>query len=327
MCFVAGKYMSINDRIVVRSSTDNHVLFKVFRAVYKHNATCGDILPYIEHRHSELEISVISSGSGIYSCCGIDYDFKEGDIFLHCGNDVHCFKYISPEERLSLLVLQFDPRLIWTHCGEWFNPKYLQLFTGNNLNSRHLSNDTPEAKEIASLMDECFRECCKQQPAYEMIVKAKLLLILSILVRYYYDYFPQNNAEMDSRNINHIERSMDYILRNLSTQLTLQDIANEAHMSRSYYSATFKQLNGVSVWGYITSQRINRAQHLLESTTLPVIEISEYCGYNNIANFNRSFKKITGKTPRVYRKDYLSALAKKGGNNEEESRSPHIAYN
>ena len=255
------------------------------------------------------------------------HDFKEGDIFLHCGNDVHCFKYISPEERLSLLVLQFDPRLIWTHCGEWFNPKYLQLFTGNNLNSRHLSNDTPEAKEIASLMDECFRECCKQQPAYEMIVKAKLLLILSILVRYYYDYFPQNNAEMDSRNINHIERSMDYILRNLSTQLTLQDIANEAHMSRSYYSATFKQLNGVSVWGYITSQRINRAQHLLESTTLPVIEISEYCGYNNIANFNRSFKKITGKTPRVYRKDYLSALAKKGGNNEEESRSPHIAYN
>ena len=80
-------------------------------------------------------------------------------------------------------------------------------------------------------------------------------------------------------------------------------------MSRSYYSATFKQLNGVSVWGYITAQRIDRAQHLLESTSLPVMEISEHCGFNNIANFNRSFKKITGKTPRGYRKDVQGRLS------------------
>lgn len=297
-----GRIMSIADRIVVRSSTDNHVLFKVFRAVYKQNSGCEEH-SNTEHRHSELEISAITTGQGIYSCSGIDYDFKPGDIFLHCGNDVHCFKYINPHERLSMLVIQFDSRLIWTQGGEWFNPRYLQLFTGNNLNSRHMSNTEPEAKRIASLIEECFDECCKHLPAYEMVVKAKILLMLSILIRYYYDYFPQKDTDIDFRNINHIERSMDYILCNLSSHLSLDDIANEAHMSKSYYSSTFRKLNGVSVWGYITAQRINKAQHLLESTTLPIIEICEYCGYNNIANFNRAFKKITGKTPRDYRKD------------------------
>lgn len=310
--------MSIADRMVIRSSTDNHVLFKVFRAVYKQCASCGGELPYVEHRHSELEISVIITGRGCYSCCGIDYDFQPGDIFLHCGNDAHCFKFIDSEERLSMLVLQFDPRLIWTHGGEWFNPRYLQLFMGNSLNSRHMSYTEPEAGRIAALMEECFDECCKHLPAYEMVVKAKLLLILSILVRYYYDYFPQKDADIDFRNINHIERSMDYILDNLSSQLSLDDIAAEAHMSKSYYSSTFKKLNGVSVWGYITAQRINRAQHLLESTTLPVTEICEHCGYNNIANFNRSFKKITGKTPRDYRKDLQPGCGRRG--EKEESR-------
>ena len=299
--------MAFANRIVVRSSSDNHVLFKVFRAVY--NTSGDELRPYFEHRHSELEISVIATGSGTYTCSGVDYDFSSGDVFLHCGNDEHCIKYIAAGERLSMLVFQFDPRLIWTHGGEWFDTKYLQIFTGNSMNSRHMPNTAPEAKAIGMLMEESLEECCRRRPAYEMVVKAKLLLMLSILIRYFYDYFPERATEMDSRNIGHIERSMDYILAHLSSPLTLQDIAKEAHMSRSYYSATFKQLNGVSVWGYITAQRIDRAQHLLESTSLPVMEISEHCGFNNIANFNRSFKKITGKTPRGYRKDVQGRLS------------------
>ena len=144
--------MAFANRIVVRSSSDNHVLFKVFRAVYN---TAGDEMrPYFEHRHSELEISVIASGSGIYTCSGVDYDFSSGDVFLHCGNDEHFMKYIAAGERLSMLVFQFDPRLIWTHGGEWFDTKYLQIFTGNSMNSRHMPNTAPEAKAIGMLMEE-----------------------------------------------------------------------------------------------------------------------------------------------------------------------------
>ena len=75
-------------------------------------------------------------------------------------------------------------------------------------------------------------------------------------------------------------------------------------MSRTYYSTMFKMLNGVSVWTYIINQRIDRAQQLLEKSEMSVIEICEKCGFNNLSNFNKAFKKITGKTPSEYRKEF-----------------------
>ena len=51
------------------------------------------------------------------------------------------------------------------------------------------------------------------------------------------------------------------------------------------------------------NMRIENAQHLLETTDRSILDISGSCGYNNISNFNRAFRRVTGKTPREYRKD------------------------
>ena len=96
---------------------------------------------------------------------------------------------------------------------------------------------------------------------------------------------------------------MQFILKHLDAQLSLDDLAREAQMSRSYYSTTFRRLNGVSVWDYIMNKRIENAQHLLETTDRSILDISGSCGYNNISNFNRAFRRVTGKTPREYRRD------------------------
>ena len=98
---------------------------------------------------------------------------------------------------------------------------------------------------------------------------------------------------------------MNFILSHLESPLTLDMLAREARMSRSYYSTMFKVLNGVSVWDYITEQRINLAQYQLETTEKSVTQVSEACGFNSIANFNRAFKKLTGTTPREYRRSIL----------------------
>lgn len=287
-------------RVVVRSSADDHVLFRVFQAHYPH--TPGGVQPYTEHHHAELEISSILSGSGVYSCSGVDYPFRAGDVFMHCGNDAHCFERIGQGTPLSLVVIQFEPRFIWMPGGEWFDSKYLQLFMENSTISRHISHDAPVAQTICGLLQESFQECHDQNPAYDMLVKAKLLTILANLARYFHNDLSCDVSPINIRHLKHMEHSINYILSHLDESLTLDLLAKEARMSRSYYSTMFKSLNGVSVWNYITSQRIDKAQRLLESTVLSVTQISESCGFNNIANFNRAFKKTTGRTPRVYRK-------------------------
>ena len=136
-----------------------------------------------------------------------------------------------------------------------------------------------------------------------MLVKAKLLAMLSNLVRYFHKELPEPPEMPNSRHREQIERSMQFILKHLDAQLSLDDLAHEAQMSRSYYSTSFRKLNGVSVWEYIMNMRIENAQHLLETTDRSILDISGSCGYNNISNFNRAFRRVTGKTPREYRKD------------------------
>lgn len=298
----------LKQRNVIRSSKDDHVLFKVFRAYY------DDVMPveqpYTEHHHSEFELSVIESGSGCYSCAGIDYEFQAGDVFMHCGNDNHCFKRIDREDSLHLLVIQFEPKFVWTSGGDWFDSKYLQIFIGGEKNEicRHIESEEPVAKEIWALLDNSFEECRKHEPAYDMFVKANLLGILAKLARYYDTELQKKKFPIKMDNIGLMEKSMNYILSHLEEKLTLDELAKETGMSKSYYSTMFKQLNGVSVWNYVMNQKISKAQYLLETEEANITEISERCGFNNISNFNHFFKKITGHTPSEYRKKMKSEM-------------------
>ena len=202
-------------------------------------------------------------------------------------------------------MIQFEPKFVWTSGGDWFDSKYLQIFMSGEKNeiSRHIVREEPVAQEIRKLLNDSFEECRKHRPAYDMFVKANLLMILANLARYYDAELKQKEFPIKLENIGHMENSMNYILGHLEENLTLDVLAKEAGMSRSYYSTMFKTLNGVSVWNYIMHQRISKAQYMLEESDASIIEISEKCGFSSISNFNRAFKKITQKTPREYRKN------------------------
>ena len=89
----------LSDRVIIRSDDDDHVLFKVFRALY--SKEISRVRPYYDHHHSELEISCIVFGEGVYTCEGVDYAFTKGDIFFHCVNDKHCFKKLEKRHELE----------------------------------------------------------------------------------------------------------------------------------------------------------------------------------------------------------------------------------
>ena len=297
-----------SDRIVVRSDTDSHVLFSVFKVYYPYADKAE--ARYILHHHPELEISCILDGAGIYHCAGNDYPFSAGDVFFHRSNDVHYAKTLdTPDGKIPrLLVIRFAPRFIWSPGGEWFNSKYLQLFTQQNSIRRMIPHGERAAQIIVSLLAEIFEECRGQEPSYDLLVKAKLMTILANMARYYYRELEAEDAPgINQRHLEQMERSTSFILSHLGEDLTLEDLAHEACMSRSYYSTVFKSLNGLSVWEYITRQRIDLAQYQLETTANSVLQISEACGFNSIANFNRSFKKLTGKTPTEYRKSIAAS--------------------
>ncbi|MBQ6488217.1 MAG: helix-turn-helix domain-containing protein [Solobacterium sp.] len=100
-----------------------------------------------------------------------------------------------------------------------------------------------------------------------------------------------------------ISDAVNYINASLNHQdLSLALVADELSVSRSYLSARFSEETGMTITDYITKRRIENAQDLLENTSFPVQDIASLSGYDDPAYFTRIFKKMTGISPRDYRK-------------------------
>lgn len=88
-----------------------------------------------------------------------------------------------------------------------------------------------------------------------------------------------------------------YIDAHFMEDLTLGDLARHAYLSPSYLSHAFREWTGSSPKQYILLSRIALARELLSSTDLSVAAVASRCGFGDVSNFIRSFKKETGTTP------------------------------
>lgn len=255
-----------------------------------------------EHRHSAFEVSIIAKGHGQYRVGEKLYQFAPGDVFLFSTNEAHCITEAIDD--LQVINLQFEPRFIWLPGNDTFDLRYLDVFFHRNEHFSHqLAHDDPRANEIRSLLMEIDREFQQKDAFYDMMVKNKLLTMLVLVLRNYAQWFETNTGNQKIQLLDQLRAVMQYIDDNLFSDLNLEALADAAHMSRSHFSALFKQLNGLSPWEYIVSRRISHAAGLLRSTALSVTQIAIDCGFNTTANFNYAFRRQTGKTPTQYRKE------------------------
>lgn len=96
-------------------------------------------------------------------------------------------------------------------------------------------------------------------------------------------------------------RSVHYIQKNFAAQLTIEHLATQAGISRYHFCRKFKKHTGMSPMNFVTLMRIEKAKGLLRSHN-PVSAVAVKVGFNDLGNFIRSFKKITGQTPSAYKK-------------------------
>jgi AraC-like DNA-binding protein len=93
----------------------------------------------------------------------------------------------------------------------------------------------------------------------------------------------------------------DYIEHNYAKTVNLSDVASLVNMSESAFSHFFKKRTNQSFKDYLINVRISHACQLLTKTTNSVSEICFACGFNNLSNFMRVFKRKKGNTPSDYR--------------------------
>lgn len=115
------------------------------------------------------------------------------------------------------------------------------------------------------------------------------------------DYQKQNSATTKCHNPDWVLDSVVYIKNNFCSKITLQELIDRSHVSRSLFIRKFKQYTSKSPLEYAMDLRLNKALSALNMVDQSISDIAYECGFASASDFSKKFKEWTGFTPNEYR--------------------------
>jgi AraC-like DNA-binding protein/mannose-6-phosphate isomerase-like protein (cupin superfamily) len=114
--------------------------------------------------------------------------------------------------------------------------------------------------------------------------------------------------EQFSYNSRRIEKAFQYMNNNYDRSVTLNEVARLVNMTEVSFSRFIRKRTGNTFIDTLNEIRLGHASKKLIDTTHSISEISYICGFNNISNFNRIFKKKKGCTPKEFRESFSNGI-------------------
>ena len=256
------------------------------------------------HIHPECELNFIENAKGAQRIVGDSIEeIDEEELVLVTNPHLeHAWKdYRNVSKNIHEITIQFHPDLL---TDTFLNKNQMisirQLF-------RHDERGVAFSREsIAKVRPLLKTLTCENDSFYSLI---KLLIILHELSidkgmrELSTGQFAANVMHQHSSDES-LGRVMDYLSRHYSEVIRLSEVAEMVNMSESSFCRFFKQHTSKSFIDFLTDIRLGAASRALIDSSLSIAEIGYDCGFNNLSNFNRIFKKKKGVTPSEFRDNY-----------------------
>lgn len=256
------------------------------------------------HIHPECELNFIENAKGAQRIVGDSIEeIDEEELVLVTNPHLeHAWKdYRNVSKNIHEITIQFHPDLltdIFLNKNQMISIR--QLF-------RHAERGVAFSREsIAKVRPLLKTLTCENDSFYSLI---KLLIILHELSidkgmrELSTGQFAANVMHQHSSDES-LGRVMDYLSRHYSEVIRLSEVAEMVNMSESSFCRFFKQHTSKSFIDFLTDIRLGAASRALIDSSLSIAEIGYDCGFNNLSNFNRIFKKKKGVTPSEFRDNY-----------------------
>ena len=253
------------------------------------------------HAHAKIEISLILRGTGIYRTPKRDYKVAPGDIYFFRPNESHYLTNIESHD-VVLLSLHIAPYYLYTNSHPSLTSEYIGFLSSNYRIESHRINDFGPEEQInmiASNIHNIWVEMQNEENNFDICVKNYISIISICLSRVLSSNHAEDSAARNS--CQKIGAAIEYINQHFRENITLEILAEQVGYSRSHFSAEFHKWMGMTTWNYISIKRVEEALALIKTTDLPILEIALACGFNNAANFGKTFKKYTNLTPSSFR--------------------------
>ena len=259
-------------------------------------------LTYPLHHHPYFEINWILSGSGERIVGQKITAFKNNDLTLIGPNLPHQFRgsKIEGEERSGYhsIILQFHPGVF----GEEFIAREETAAIKNLLEraKRGLVFGDALKKDAAGILSKLLHA-----DSFEgILLFLQLLNLFANTDNFHYLSGFKWEEPPAGKGQELTDRIFHYIFENYTGDLQLEELADLAGISKSAFSHYFKKRTGKTFSVFLNELRISHANHLLRESEKNIAEVCYASGFNNLAYFNRVFKKSHSFSPRDYRKKY-----------------------
>jgi AraC-like DNA-binding protein len=162
----------------------------------------------------------------------------------------------------------------------------------------------PVTAELTAVLEHHFREC------YDSIMGTfvwQRMIFITQTIQHLLGHLFFNNRlfspALRSSQFRNLDSTLDYLRKNIDKPLTLQNMADQAQLSKSHFARLFKEQTNYSPIDYFIRLKLQRACMQLSLTRQTIREISLAVGYEDPYYFSRLFKKIIGKSPSQFRAD------------------------
>lgn len=258
------------------------------------------------HYHPELELHYTIQGEGVKFIGDNISNFSGGDMILlgeNLPHTWHCreeYFHRNPELKTEALVLHFNPNCLgrdFLNLPEaYLMPKLFEKA------KKGLAVHGESKAKIGSLL----KEALEAKNLDRLIYLISILKILTETdeletIAPAYAFHHQSN----SREMARLEKIFTYVLSNYKKEIGLKDVASLANMEVTSFCRYFKGMTNKTFSEFLIEIRISHVCRALIEDRLPTEVICFDCGFNNISNFYRQFKKVTHLTPFEYKKKYL----------------------
>lgn len=140
------------------------------------------------------------------------------------------------------------------------------------------------------------------KPGGEIVARSLAILAVHDALAAMTDAPFQSSAAAQGLEATPLRRVLDFIEANIEREITLNEIAEIACKSPFHFARTFKAAVGTTPVAYVIERRIERSKELLLRTDLAVSTIATRCGFNSQSHFCRTFRRLTGQSPRGFRR-------------------------
>ncbi|MFY8035768.1 MAG: AraC family transcriptional regulator [Cyclobacteriaceae bacterium] len=256
------------------------------------------------HQHPELQVMLILKGEGTLVAGDYLGRFEANDLFIIGSEQPHVFRNDEvyyrkgrSKKKVHAISLYFHEQYV----GEWFwnltEMKAIRSFFKTSLRGYRVTGTTKEKLTQIILRIKTKTGLDRLSvfiKLFQLLTQSRDLKSLSVTAPY---GVPQ---PIEGKRMNDV---LQFTFKESHRKIYLEEVAEIAHLSTEAFCRYFKMRTQKTYTTFLNEVRVSNACRLLMNPEMPIQDVCFQSGFTNISNFNRIFKRVTGKSPSIYCKD------------------------